>query len=346
MIKDTDTKNAIERLKEKQQKKLIDLSEFPRENPNPVFRVSNDIEIMYANAPAKTILQKLGIKGKKIPKKLIDSLVSSIKKKNNNLMALEFEIGSSVYELSIVKVKDKDYFNIYGTEITERKKEEKSIQKTEKKEILLIERNYIARELHDTVTQTLFSANLIAEVLPKLWKKDPASVINRLDEIRMLNNVALTEMRALLFDLRPYSFKNEDLGQHLKELVKSIRIKTKIPISLEIVKRYRYPHRVELSFYRIAQEALNNIAKHSSASKAELVLKSLSGKITMNISDNGVGFDNRDNSSENLGLIIMQERAKMIGASFEIKSSPGKGTRILVTYNNIKSSVNKHGRKK
>jgi signal transduction histidine kinase len=344
MIKDTDIKNAIKRLKGKQQKEIIDLSKFPQGNPNPVFRVSSDIAIMYANAPAKIILQKLGIKGKKIPKKLIDSLVSSIKKKNDNLMALELEISSSFYEFSIVK--DKDYFNIYGVDITDRKKYEKSREKIDKRSILLDERNYIARELHDTVTQTLFSANLIAEVLPKLWKKDPESVISRLDEIRMLNNVALTEMRALLFDLRPYSFKNEDLGQHLKELVESIRIKTKIPISLEIVKRYRYPHKVELSFYRIAQEALNNIAKHSSASKAKLVLKSLSSKITLNISDNGVGFDNRDNSSESLGLIIMQERAKMIGASFEIESRPGKGTRVLVTYNNIKNSINKHGRKK
>jgi nitrate/nitrite-specific signal transduction histidine kinase len=66
----------------------------------------------------------------------------------------------------------------------------------------------------------------------------------------------------------------------------------------------------------------------------------------MDISDNGVGFDNRDNSSENLGLIIMQERAKMMGASFEIESSPGKGTRVSVNYNNIKNNINKHGRKK
>jgi signal transduction histidine kinase len=346
MIKDTDKKHAVARSKVKKQEEIIDLSRFPQENPNPVLRVSNDMVIMYANEPAKIILQKLGIKGKKIPKKLIYPLVSSIKKRQNNLMALELEIGSKFYEFSIVKVEDKDYFNIYGVDVTYRKNDEKSIQKTEKKEILLSDRNYIARELHDTVTQTLFSANLIAEVLPRLWKKDPASVISRLDEIRMLNNVALTEMRSLLFDLRPFSFKNEDLAQHLKELVKSIRLKTSIPISLEIVKRYRYPHKVELSFYRIAQEALNNIAKHSSASKAKLALKSLSSKITMDISDNGVGFDNRDNSSENLGLIIMQERAKMMGASFEIESSPGKGTRVSVNYNNIKNNINKHGRKK
>jgi signal transduction histidine kinase len=346
MIKDTDTRNAIERLKEKQQKELIDLSKFPQENPNPVLRVNTNLAIIYANEPAKIMLQKLGLKGKKIPKKLIDSVKTSIKKKNDNLMILELKITASLYEFSIVKVKDEDYFNIYGTDITDRKKEEKSRDDIDKKSILLDERNYIARELHDTVTQTLFSANLIAEVLPKLWKKDPASVIGRLDEIRMLNNVALTEMRALLFDLRPYSFKNEDLGQHIKELVKSMGVKTKIPISVKIVKRYQHSHRVELSFYRIAQEALNNIAKHSSASRARLVLKSLSGKITLDISDDGVGFDNRDNSSENLGLIIMQERAKMMGASFELESSPGKGTRISVTYNNIKNSINKYGKEK
>jgi signal transduction histidine kinase len=134
----------------KQQKEIIDLSGFPQENPNPVFRVSNEIAIIYANAPAKIILQELGIKAKKIPKKLIDPLVSQIKKKSDNLMTLKLEISSSFYEFSIVK--EKDYFNVYGVDITDRKKEENSIQRTEKKEILLSERNYIARELHDTVT--------------------------------------------------------------------------------------------------------------------------------------------------------------------------------------------------
>ena len=215
---------------------------------------------MYANKPAKIILEKLGLKGKEIPKKLINSITASLKKKNESLMTLERKIGTLTYEFSIVKVKDADYYNIYGTDITDRKKEEKSKQKTEKKEILLSDRNYIARELHDTVTQTLFSANLIAEVLPRLWEKDPESVIKRLDEIRMLNNVALTEMRALLFDLRPSSFKTEDLSEHIKELVRTMGIKTKIPISVKIEKKYGYSHRVELSFYRIAQEALNNIA--------------------------------------------------------------------------------------
>ena len=160
----------------------------------------------------------------------------------------------------------------------------------------------------------------------------------------MLNNVALTEMRALLFDLRPSSFKTEELRDLLKELVKSVSIKSKIPISVEIVKKYRYSHRIELSFYRIAQEALNNIAKHSCATRAKLVLKSLPDKITLDIDDNGIGFNPENTFPENLGLVIMKERAQMIGASLNLDSNPG-GTKISVIYNN-NNRKNNYDRKK
>ncbi|MHB8278087.1 MAG: PAS domain-containing sensor histidine kinase [Candidatus Humimicrobiaceae bacterium] len=323
----------------KAETEINDLSGFPDDNPNPIFRISNKLRIIYSNEPAKVLLQKLGIKGIKIPKKIFDHAVASIKKKNDDLKTLELKIGTLIYEFSILKVKDTDYYNIYGNDITDKKKREKSEQNTYEKVILLNDRNYIARELHDTVTQTLFSANLIAEVLPKLWKKDPKGVMKRLDEIRTLNNIALTEMRALLFDLRPSSFKTEDLKDLLKELVKSVGIKSKIPISVEIVKKHRYSHRIELSFYRIAQEALNNVTKHSCATKANLVLKSLSDKITLDIEDDGIGFNSEDTFPENLGLVIMKERAKMIGASFDLNSNPG-GTKISVVYNNNNKNKN------
>lgn len=346
MIEDKNKRNSIGKLNENAKKEIMDLSEFPSENPNPILRVSTNHEILYANIPAKALLKKLGLKGRKIPKKLIDSIKTSINKNNDMIITLEHKIDTSIYKFSIVKIEGTNYYNVYGSDITGRKKSEKSKRKIEREKILLNERNYIARELHDTVTQTLFSSNLIAEVLPRLWRKNPGSVIKRLDEIRMLNNLALTEIRALIFDLRPSSFKNEDLGEHLRELVKSMGIKTKIPISVKIERKYRYPQRIEVNFYRIAQEALNNIVKHSSASKAKLALKSLASKITLNIEDDGVGFNTENNYSESLGLIIMKERVKMIGASFEIKSSPGKGTRISVTYNNIKSNINNDDRKK
>ena len=189
--------------KNKSEKEFFDPAMLPSENPNPVFCINTDLEIIYTNEPAKSIFREAGLTGKIIPKKLIDSLMDSFKKKNDNIMTLERSIGAATYEFMIVKVKDSGNYCIYGSDISNRKDLEKSNRKIEKEKILLNERNYIARELHDTVTQTLFSANLIAEVLPKLWEKDPSSVFKRLDEIRTLNNVALTEMRSLLFDLRP-----------------------------------------------------------------------------------------------------------------------------------------------
>ena len=342
MADNIDRLNTIDLTQNKKNEKEInDLSGFPDDNPNPIFRVDSKLKITYANEPGKILLQKLGLKSAKIPKKFFEKVTPLIKKKNENLKILELKIGSLVYEFSIIKAKYSDYYNIYGNDITDIKKVEKSEQNIYKKAILLNDRNYIARELHDTVTQTLFSANLIAEVLPKLWKKDPKGVIKRLDEIRMLNNIALTEMRALLFDLRPSSFKTEELRDLLKELAKSVSIKSKIPISVEIVKKYRYSHKIELSFYRIAQEALNNIAKHSCATKANLILKSLPNKINLDIDDNGIGFNPDNTFPENLGLVIMKERAQMIGASLYLESNPG-GTKISVEYNNNITNKNKN----
>ena len=312
---------------------IKELSKFPSENPSPVLRIDYRSRIIYANDPGKNILRDLGVKNKKIPKNLIDSLRDSIKKSSENAMVSIFKIGKRTYEFNIIKVKNSDYYNIYGTDISERVKIEKIKRKKEEKQILLDDRSYIARELHDTVTQTLFSANLIAEVLPRLWERDPEGVINRLKEIRLLNSVALTEMRSLIFELKPSSFRGEDISNLLRELIRSTEIKSKIPIAEEIVKEYEHSHKIELSFYRIAQEALSNIVKHSAATKGRLVFKSLPDKITLNICDNGVGFILKEISHENFGLLIMQERAKLMGASLEIISSPDKGTKISVKYN-------------
>jgi len=342
--------NSIEKLKD-----LIRIQKTIMDNtPLLQYAISPDGIILDCN---KLVLKTLGHKNKKdlVGKPLISTVYapSSIEKakklsliweKTGTIKNEELQIKTLKGRLIDILLNVNTLYDKNGksrcsictqVDITQyKKKTEKPEQKIEKEKILLTDRNYIARELHDTVTQTLFSANLIAEVLPRLWRKDPKGVIKRLNEIRMLNSVALTEMRSLLFDLRPSSFKNEELGELLKELVKFMGIKSKIPISVEIVKKYGYSHRIELSFYRIAQEALNNIAKHSYATKAKLVLKSLSDKITMDIDDDGVGFNPKDTTHENLGLIIMKERAKIIDASFDLESNPGKGTKISVIYYN------------
>jgi len=319
--------------RKKVEKEIESLSRFPSENPNAVMRMNNKNLIIYANKPAKKILEQLGSrKRSKFLKFLRDSVAAEKKEKIAEPKTVEIKIGESIYGFTITPVKDFDYFNIYGKDITDSKKTEKLQYRIRKEKTLNEERNKLARELHDTVTQTLFSANLIAEVIPKLWKKNPEAVIERLEEVRQLNNVALMEMRTLLYELRPSTLEDEKLGNLLQELVKSVSARSKIPIELKIIGEYKFPVKIELGYYRIAQEALNNIIKHSCATKASLFLEVLPEKLYMDITDSGRGFNDKKNASSNLGLTIMRERAKLIGASISIESTPDKGTRIKVIY--------------
>jgi signal transduction histidine kinase len=321
----------------KNEEKIEDLSRFPSENPNPVMRINDKNLVIYANEPAKRILKRLNDKKRSMFLEVLHNPIKgSIKKDNNKLKTVEIKMGKSTYGFTIIPVKDFNYFNIYGKDITVSKKAKSLHYKIKREKYLNKERNKLARELHDTVTQTLFSANLIAEVVPKLWKKDPEAVMERLEDIRQLNSSALMEMRSLLYELKTTAFMDESIGELIQDLVKSVGVRTTIPIKLDINGEYKFPAKVELSFYRIAQEALNNIIKHSCADHARIVLKAVPGEIYMEITDNGKGFKSKKVTSTNLGLAIMKERAKLIGASINIKSLPGEGTRVTVIYKKTK----------
>jgi signal transduction histidine kinase len=311
--------------------KIESISRFPAENPDPVMRINDKNLIIYSNNPAKMLLSHLNNEEKsKFLKLLRDPASGSIK--NTKLKTVEIKINKFTYEFTVLPIKDFDYFNVYGRDITTRKKAERFKNIIAKEKTLNEERNKLARELHDTVTQTLFSANLIAEVIPKLWKKNPKAAIKNLEEVKMLNNVALMEMRSLLYELRPSVLKDEILGDLLGNLAKSFEAKSKISLELKIDGEYKFSPKIELGFFRIAQEALNNIIKHSQATKASIILKVLPEKLYMDIADNGRGFNDKKIASTNLGLAIMRERAKNIKASIAIESLPGKGTKITVIY--------------
>ena len=137
------------------------------------------------------------------------------------------------------------------------------------------ERSRLARDLHDAVTQTLFSASLIAEVLPALWENDPAEGRELLGELRQLTRGALAEMRTLLLELRPSALIEADLSDLLRQLAESVSGRTGIPIAVSIsgCPVPDLPDEVHVAFYRIAQETLNNIVKHAQAKQAEVHLK-------------------------------------------------------------------------
>ncbi|NOZ50367.1 MAG: GAF domain-containing sensor histidine kinase [Chloroflexi bacterium] len=194
------------------------------------------------------------------------------------------------------------------------------------------ERNRLARELHDAITQNLFSSSLIAEVMPQLLVQNPDLATTKLAELRQLNQSALAEMRTLLLELRPQTFVEIELGTLLKQLQTAFSSRLQIPITLKLQHTPVVPPEVKVHIYRIAQEALNNTAKHARATSIQLSLSASTlpsgAGFALQIQDDGIGFDPRQTPPQCLGISIMKERAQAIHAQLDIDSTPGQGTRV------------------
>jgi len=196
---------------------------------------------------------------------------------------------------------------------------------------VLEERQRLARNLHDAVNQSLFSAGLIAEVLPRLWDRDQDLARQSLEDLRRLTRGAMAEMRALLAELRPSTLTDADLGDLLRLLGNAFTGRTNIPATVTVVGQGALPAEVQVAAYRVCQEALNNVAKHAGASKVEIYeiyLTREDATIELRIRDDGRGFDPEQTTSGHYGLDMMRERAEAVGALLSITSQLGQGTEL------------------
>jgi two-component system nitrate/nitrite sensor histidine kinase NarX len=197
----------------------------------------------------------------------------------------------------------------------------------------LEERQRLARDLHDAVTQTLFSASLIAEVLPRIFARDAQQGVERLAELRQLTRGALAEMRTLLAELRPSVLVEAGLPELLRQLAEAFTGRARVPAELAVEgDDCALPPEVQIALYRVAQEALNNIAKHAGASSVSICLSYRPGGVGLSIRDDGRGFDPAAVTGEHLGVAIMRERAEAVGGALEVASQPGGGTRVAVVW--------------
>jgi PAS domain S-box-containing protein len=195
----------------------------------------------------------------------------------------------------------------------------------------LQERQRLAQNLHDAVNQSLFSAGLIAEVLPRLWKRDPDTAQQSLADLRILMRGAQAEMRALLAELLPTTLTDTELGDLLLLLGNAFTGRTSIPVDVTAVDEGSLPAETQVALYRICQEALNNIAKHAKASRVEIDLHHASGELKLLIRDNGRGFGTNElTPSGHYGLAMMRERAKAVNAELAVISQPGQGTQVTI----------------
>jgi signal transduction histidine kinase len=196
----------------------------------------------------------------------------------------------------------------------------------------MAERDRLARELHDAVTQTLLSASLIAEAMPHVWRRDPEEGRRGLAELRQLTQGAAAEMRTMLVELRPAALTEKPLGELLRHLTEAMTSRARIPIALTVQGKGLLPPDVQIALYRIAQEALNNVAKHAGANRASVDLQNQADRAALSIEDDGCGFEPENVLPDHFGLSIMRERAEGIGAALRIATQPGDGTKVVVNW--------------
>lgn len=196
----------------------------------------------------------------------------------------------------------------------------------------LEERNHLSRELHDTVSQTLFSSNLLAEKIPTLTQQDPEQALQSLTEIQALNRNALLEMRHLLLALNPAKIAPYDFGKLLHDVALETEQKFDCSIKVNVDNDVTLPIDIQLTFYRIAQECLNNAAKHAGTEQLHVYFDGVANQAMLQVSDKGQGFDPKSVPSGHFGLKIMHERMQEIGGSLEVTSEPGKGTSITAIW--------------
>jgi PAS domain S-box-containing protein len=215
------------------------------------------------------------------------------------------------------------------------------------------ERSRLARDLHDSVTQALFSASLVAEVLPQVWQRDPEEARQGLEELRHLTRGALAEMRTLLLELRPTALLETRLDDLLRQLTEAITSRAQISATLHIEPNPLLPPDVHVTFYRVTQEALHNTVKHAGANRVTVSLQASpppapdrdsewQGQIELRVTDDGQGFDPGHRDPNRLGLGIMHERAASVGARLAIESQPGQGTQVILVWQNTPKGEGEH----
>ncbi len=195
----------------------------------------------------------------------------------------------------------------------------------------LEERTRLARELHDSVSQALYGIGLGARTARTLLQRDPSRLGEPLDYILSLAEAGLTEMRALIFELRPESLEQEGLITALSKQASSLQARHNIQVQTRFCEEPLLPLDVKESLYRIAREALHNTVKHAQATQINLALTQEEQGYRLEIIDNGLGFDPSGSFPGHLGLKSMRERTRHLNGTFEIRSAPGSGTRISMT---------------
>ena len=192
---------------------------------------------------------------------------------------------------------------------------------------VLEERQQLARELHDSVTQSRFSMTLMCKALPHILDRNVQAARERIDR---LNEVGQAEMRALIYELRPESLEREGLVAALTRQAEAVRARHNLAVEVEWCDEPDLSFDIKQARFRIAQEAMYNAVKHARAQRIDLRLDRGDDHIELDVRDDSAGFDTATAPPGHVVLDAMRERAARLGGALTVTSQPGAGARIRV----------------
>lgn len=212
----------------------------------------------------------------------------------------------------------------------ERRVQERTEQVVEQRQRLAVleERQRVARELHDSISQALFTVTITLESAQQFLLKDAARMPVLLERAHGVAKEALGDVRTLISELRPVPLEQHGLPDALREQFAAITTRTGIPVGIHTDMVDKLPSEREEALYRIALEAVNNAVKHAHATRISVYLVRRDDRVELKVTDDGTGFDTRTEHPGHYGLGTMRERAQALGGTTKIESSPGTGTTV------------------
>jgi len=339
--------------RKQKEEEIEKLAKFPSENPYPVLRISKDGTVLYHNYASETLLKHWHYQeGKPLQDRWHQLVLDDLD--HNAIKTVEIEMGDKIIFLTFTPIVEKDFVNVYGLDITERKKAEEALQdylkeiKKDRKNLKRLskklintqeeERQKISETIHDDIGQNITAIKINMSLFEEAININNVSNFKeRLTETKSQLEQVFEQLRKLNIDLHSPLLRDLGLVSALHAYVNRYKKRENIDIDFEVINlKKRLNKEKEIVIFRIVQEAFTNISKHACADNIYLRLENKKSKVCVLIKDNGKGFNTKDVrdleelDKGRLGLIEMRERIETIGGNLDIKSSLGKGTQLLI----------------
>jgi PAS domain S-box-containing protein len=321
------------------------VARFPSENPNPVLRIAWDGTLLYVNTAGLSQLSDRDLKvGQGVPSKMRDVVSEALN--SGKVRLLDIEHYGRVYSFFVAPIADAGYANLYGRDITERKKTEKALR-TSREQLRALagrlqavreeERTQIAREIHDELGGAFTGLKIDFSLLTRAALKIEngtvrASLLAGMDSMTKFIDATIHTVRRIAMELRPGVLDDLGLVAALEWQLKDFEKRTGIRCEFfPPVEDISFEADLSTALFRIFQEALTNVARHSGATEVRVRLCADADSSTLEIKDNGKGIEKEKTlSSKSLGLLGMRERAQMFGGRITVTGTPGIGTKVTV----------------